>query len=317
MSSDDNDGDDHKVRSTEPDDNDVVDTNITTTTAVDVSAITPTATVSEETTAEVTTTTTIITTTTTTTMTGTKRHGDTGDDETTAHRTKRTMHAAAVASKDDPTNTNGNIEEDGNGTDHNNIPSEKFHPTTNYSNASNLTTTATTTTTAFTSRRNNNNNNNSRSDPAIDPPMISHGNNANVIRSERSDSNGNQNNSGEDPKTLPSSSVSSSYESLRWMLVTNDGTPDAWIKLIGLKSLFAKQLPKMPRSYIARLVFDVQHTSLVLLSDNPALHHSDDEIIGSICYRNFPTERFAEIAFCAVHASHQVKGYGTKLMNLL
>ena len=73
----------------------------------------------------------------------------------------------------------------------------------------------------------------------------------------------------------------------------------------------------MPRSYIARLVMDVQHVSLVLLSDNPALVDSDDEIIGSICYRPFQKERFAEIAFCAVHASHQVKGYGTKLMNLL
>ncbi len=110
---------------------------------------------------------------------------------------------------------------------------------------------------------------------------------------------------------------SSTYDSLRWTVVTNDGTPKAWIKLIGLKSLFAKQLPKMPRSYIARLVMDVQHTSLVLLSDNPALADSDDEIIGSICYRPFQKERFAEIAFCAVHASHQVKGYGTKLMNLL
>jgi histone acetyltransferase len=27
--------------------------------------------------------------------------------------------------------------------------------------------------------------------------------------------------------------------------------------------------------------------------------------------------RFAEIAFCAVSASQQVKGYGTKLMNLM
>jgi len=58
----------------------------------------------------------------------------------------------------------------------------------------------------------------------------------------------------------------------------------------------------------------------------------DDEIIGGICYRayndmpepNSSNEeigegpmRFAEIAFCAVSASQQVKGYGTKLMNLL
>ena len=89
------------------------------------------------------------------------------------------------------------------------------------------------------------------------------------------------------------------------------------IKLIGLKSLFAKQLPKMPRAYIARLVLDRRHTSLAILSDNPALQDSDEEIIGGICYRAFEQERFAEIAFCAVNATHQVKGYGTKLMNLL
>ena len=74
-----------------------------------------------------------------------------------------------------------------------------------------------------------------------------------------------------------------------------------------LKSLFAKQLPKMPRPYIARLVFDRRHTSLAILSDDPALKDTDEEVIGSICYRAFPEMRFAEIAFCAVNASHQVK----------
>jgi histone acetyltransferase len=162
------------------------------------------------------------------------------------------------------------------------------------------------------------------------------------------------------------------YTSLRWMTVTNDGTSTAMIKLIGLKSLFAKQLPKMPRSYIARLVLDRNHTSLAILMPPPpqqpppqqppsqeeqqpppstttndppnnpnhtnhngsssnknnninsnniptttSVIGSDDEIIGGICYRTFQSQRFAEIAFCAVNASHQVKGYGTKLMNLL
>lgn len=107
------------------------------------------------------------------------------------------------------------------------------------------------------------------------------------------------------------------YDSLRWIVVRNDGEPDSMIKLVGLKSLFSKQLPKMPRAYIARLVFDRRHTSLAILNDNPDVKDSDEEIIGGICYRAFPEMRFAEIAFCAVNASHQVKGYGTKLMNLL
>lgn len=108
-----------------------------------------------------------------------------------------------------------------------------------------------------------------------------------------------------------------SYDKLRFCIVENDGKPDSCVKLIGLKSLFAKQLPKMPRPYIARLVFDRRHTSLAILSDDPQHKGSDDEIIGAICYRGFRDMRFAEIAFCAVNSSHQVKGYGTKLMNLL
>eukprot|EP00536_Pseudo-nitzschia_multiseries_P004794 jgi/Psemu1/188962/e_gw1.83.87.1 len=100
-------------------------------------------------------------------------------------------------------------------------------------------------------------------------------------------------------------------------MVRNDGKPESLIKLVALKSLFSRQLPKMPRTYIARLVFDRKHTSLVILNDDPATKDTDEEVIGSICYRAFPDMRFAEIAFCAVNASHQVKGYGTKLMNLV
>ena len=97
------------------------------------------------------------------------------------------------------------------------------------------------------------------------------------------------------------------YDNIHYCIVTNDGQPDSLIKLIGLKQLFAKQLPKMPRAYIARLVFDRRHTSLAILSDDPEHKGTDDEIIGGICYRGFSDMRFAEIAFCAVNASHQVK----------
>jgi len=110
---------------------------------------------------------------------------------------------------------------------------------------------------------------------------------------------------------------SNPYDSLKYIMVRNDGKPESLIKLVALKSLFSRQLPKMPRTYIARLVFDRRHTSLVILNDDPATKDTDEEVIGSICYRAFPEMRFAEIAFCAVNASHQVKGYGTKLMNLV
>jgi hypothetical protein len=106
------------------------------------------------------------------------------------------------------------------------------------------------------------------------------------------------------------------YDSIKRAIVTNDGERQNLIRLVGLKSLFARQLPKMPKEYIARLVFDRRHSSLALLSADPDKVDCDEGIIGGICYRAYPEMRFAEIAFCAVSASQQVKGYGTKLMNL-
>jgi histone acetyltransferase len=40
-------------------------------------------------------------------------------------------------------------------------------------------------------------------------------------------------------------------------------------------------------------------------------------IIGGICYRPYPEQRFGEIAFCAISGTEQVRGYGTLLMNNL
>jgi histone acetyltransferase len=107
------------------------------------------------------------------------------------------------------------------------------------------------------------------------------------------------------------------YDSIRKCIVENDGTELNLIRLVGLKNLFSRQLPRMPKDYIVRLVFDRRHKSLAILSDDPKLEGTDDEIIGGICYRTYPEMRFAEIAFCAVSQAMQVKGFGTKLMNLL
>lgn len=65
----------------------------------------------------------------------------------------------------------------------------------------------------------------------------------------------------------------------------------------------------MPKDYIVRLVFDRRHRSLAILRGKT--------IIGGICYRSYPIQRFAEIAFCAISSTEQVKGYGTVLMNEL
>ena len=79
--------------------------------------------------------------------------------------------------------------------------------------------------------------------------------------------------------------------------------------LIGLQNVFSHQLPRMPKEYIARLVFDPKHRTLALIKEN--------KVIGGICFRLFPTQGFSEIVFCAVTSNEQVKGYGTHLMNHL
>lgn len=100
---------------------------------------------------------------------------------------------------------------------------------------------------------------------------------------------------------------SNEYSKIRKCIVENDGTEENLVRLIGLKNLFSKQLPKMPRDYIVRLVFDRRHKSLAILSDDPKVKGTDDEIIGGICYRAYPDMKFAEIAFCAVSQAQQVK----------
>ena len=65
----------------------------------------------------------------------------------------------------------------------------------------------------------------------------------------------------------------------------------------------------MPRKYILRLVFDRNHRSLALVKKN--------RVVGGICFRPQHEKKFAEIVFCAISSSQQVKGYGTRIMNTL
>nr|XP_011471063.1 PREDICTED: histone acetyltransferase GCN5-like isoform X3 [Fragaria vesca subsp. vesca] len=79
--------------------------------------------------------------------------------------------------------------------------------------------------------------------------------------------------------------------------------------LVGLKNIFARQLPNMPKEYIVRLVMDRSHKSVMVIR----LNH----VVGGITYRPYVSQRFGEIAFYAITADEQVKGYGTRLMNHL
>jgi histone acetyltransferase len=78
--------------------------------------------------------------------------------------------------------------------------------------------------------------------------------------------------------------------------------------MIDLKNIIARQLPKMPKEYIVKLLFDRKHEAMVILKNNT-------KIIGGICFRVFDSQKFAEIVFLAVTGTEQVRGYGTRLMN--
>ncbi|KAL2201313.1 histone acetyltransferase GCN5-like protein [Corynascus similis CBS 632.67] len=95
---------------------------------------------------------------------------------------------------------------------------------------------------------------------------------------------------------------------IQFRVVNNDGSRESMIILTGLKCLFQKQLPKMPKDYIARLVYDRTHLSIAIVK-TPLT-----EVIGGITFREFRARKFAEIVFCAVSSDQQVKGYGAHLM---
>ncbi|KAK4492498.1 hypothetical protein RD792_003307 [Penstemon davidsonii] len=96
---------------------------------------------------------------------------------------------------------------------------------------------------------------------------------------------------------------------LKFVCASNDGIDEHMVWLIGLKNIFARQLPNMPREYIVRLVMDRSHKSVMVIRRNL--------VVGGITYRPYISQKFGEIAFCAITADEQVKGYGTRLMNHL
>ncbi|KAG0651357.1 Histone acetyltransferase GCN5 [Hyphodiscus hymeniophilus] len=94
---------------------------------------------------------------------------------------------------------------------------------------------------------------------------------------------------------------------IEFRVVNNDNERESMIVLTGLKCIFQKQLPKMPKDYIARLVYDRTHLSIAIVK-KPL------EVVGGITYRPFKGRQFAEIVFCAISSDQQVKGYGAHLM---
>jgi len=91
--------------------------------------------------------------------------------------------------------------------------------------------------------------------------------------------------------------------------VSQPVTDEVFMWLVGLQNLFFHGLPAITRSYITRLVFDPKHRNLVLVKDN--------NVIGGICFRMFPTKDFSEIVFLVVSSSYHVQGYGSHMLNHL
>ncbi len=100
---------------------------------------------------------------------------------------------------------------------------------------------------------------------------------------------------------------------IEFQVYKNDGTMEAMRALIDLKNIIAKQLPKMPKEYITRLIMDRNHESMMIVKKTV----SPIKVIGGVVYRPFEKCKFVEIAFLAITSLEQVKGYGTRLMNKL
>jgi histone acetyltransferase len=71
---------------------------------------------------------------------------------------------------------------------------------------------------------------------------------------------------------------------IQFRAVKNDGSRESMIILTGCKNIYQKQLPKMPREYIARLVYDRNHESMAIVKRNL-------QVVGGITYRNFPERK--------------------------
>ena len=89
---------------------------------------------------------------------------------------------------------------------------------------------------------------------------------------------------------------------IKFEVVTNDATDRSLILLTGAKNIFQKQLPKMSKEYITRLVYDKKHATLLITKNGNAF-----QAIGAITYRAFVEKRFVEIVFCAISSDEQVQ----------
>lgn len=112
------------------------------------------------------------------------------------------------------------------------------------------------------------------------------------------------------PPREPSRCYFAQQQELQFIGIFNDGSDENSLLLVKCKALFSQQLPKMPKEYILRLLFDRSHQTICCLN-------AEQELIGAISVKPFAQSHFFEIAFLAVSGTHQVRGVGSLLMNHL
>ncbi|KAG0435688.1 Histone acetyltransferase GCN5 [Dictyocoela muelleri] len=78
-------------------------------------------------------------------------------------------------------------------------------------------------------------------------------------------------------------------------------------QLLQFRNLVQKQLPKMPKEYIFRILFSDVHRCL--------LCYQESDLVGGLCYRPFYEQFFAEIVFLAINSDFQIKGFGSFLVD--
>jgi len=84
--------------------------------------------------------------------------------------------------------------------------------------------------------------------------------------------------------------------------------------LLQIKFLFQKMLPKMPKDYILRQVFD-EHQCCLTLNELIEGKHNVYRIVGAACYRPCFERNLNEIVFFVIDSDFHISGYGTFLFN--
>ena len=78
--------------------------------------------------------------------------------------------------------------------------------------------------------------------------------------------------------------------------------------------MVTKQLIKMPRDYVQALICEHSFNFNTMIMRDGSIR-AKDKTVGCIAFRLYPTQSFAEIAFCVILTKHQRKGYGKELMH--